>query len=87
MQQGKGNKCHYFFPVGEKLYTGLSASDETGYGQTVLVYYDAKRPWVNSLEDYNKQSRTSLYFVYFSSSILLVLIAYLVWNGPSFKNS
>jgi hypothetical protein len=89
-QRGRGmdNYCHYMFPVGDELYSGVSnAEPGVGYGQKAKVYYDSQDPWVSTLEDFSEQSRTSMHFACFLVLALAATVAFTLWdrspNGSS----
>ena len=82
-QRGRGheNYCHYTFPVGDEQYTGVSkAGQGAKFGQTAIVYYDSQDPEVSALEDFSKQSRESMRFVYVLLLTLAATVAFILWD-------
>jgi hypothetical protein len=83
-ERGRGheNYCDYTFSVGDERYTKVSKAEaglETG--QTVTVYYDSQDPQVSALEDFSEQSRHDMRFVVILGSVLVALVAFILWNG------
>lgn len=87
--RGHENYCHYTFPVGDQQYEGVNkAESDAGFGQTVTVYYDSRDPSVSALEHFSEQSRKDLRFVYIFLGVLVVTIAFVLWNrAPDRKTS
>ena len=79
--RGHENYCHYTFPIGDEIYTGLSqAASDTNYGQSIVVYYDYTDPRVNALKGFAEESRANRRFVYWISLALVAYIAFIAWD-------
>lgn len=89
--RGRGHEkyCHYTFPVGDQQYMGVNRAEaDAGFGQTVTVYYDGRDPSVSALEDFSEQSRKDLRFVYILLVVLVVTVAFVLWDrAPDRKTS
>jgi hypothetical protein len=82
-QRGRGreNYCHYTFPVGDEQYAGVGIAEQGAeFGQTAMVYYDSQDPRVSALEDFSKQTRKSMRFVYFLLLTLAATVAFILWD-------
>jgi hypothetical protein len=86
-ERGRGheNYCDYTFSVGDEQYTAVNQAEKgVDFGQTVTVYYDGKDPKVSALEDFSEQSRHDLRFVYIFGSVLVAVVAFVLWDrAPS----
>ena len=79
--RGHENYCHYTFPVGDQQYMGVNkAEPDAGFGQTVTVFYDSRDPSVSALEDFSEQSRKDLRFVYILLVVLVITVAFVLWD-------
>ena len=85
-RRGRGNEnyCHYTFPVDDEQYAGVARS-ELEFGGTVVVYYDSQDPEVNALEDFNEKSHESRGFFYIFLSVLVAVVAVLLWDRASYR--
>jgi hypothetical protein len=86
-ERGRGNEnyCDYTFSVANEQYTGGSKAERgIDFGQTVTVYYDGQNPQVSALEDFSEQSRHDLRFAYILGSVLVAVVALVLWaKAPS----
>lgn len=81
--RGRGNQyyCDYTYSVGDEQYTEVNkAASGVEFGQTVTVYYDREGPQVSALEDFSEQSRHDLRLVYFFGSVLVAVLAFVLWG-------
>ena len=86
--RGHENYCHYTFPVGDQQFEGVNkAESDAGFGQTVTVYYDSRDPSVSALEEFNKQSRKDLRFVYIFLTGLVVTVAFVLWDRAPYRKT
>jgi hypothetical protein len=87
--RGHDNYCDYIFSVGDKQYTAVSKAERgLNYGQTVTVYYDAQNPRSSSLEDFSKQRRHDLRFIFIVGLLLITVVAFALWDrAPYGKTS
>lgn len=60
---------------------------DAAFGQTMTVYYDRRDPSVSALEDFSEQSRKDLRFVYSFLAVLVVTVAFVVWDRAPYRNS
>ena len=87
--RGHDNYCQYTFSVGDQQYMGVSkAESDVGFGQTVTVFFDSRDPSVSALEEFSEQTREDLRFVYILLVVLVVSIAFVLWDrAPDRKTS
>jgi len=88
--RGRGNEnyCHYTFPVGDQQYIGVNrAEPEVVANQMVTVYYDSRDPSVSALEDFSEHSRKDLRFVYALLAVLVLTVAFVLWNRAPYRKT
>lgn len=79
--RGHDNYCHYTFAVDDQQYVSVSrAEPDVVLGQTVTVYYDRRDPSISALEDFSEQTRKDLRFVYSLLFVLVVTVAFVLWD-------
>jgi hypothetical protein len=86
--RGHDNYCRYTFAIGDQQYLGVrKAKEGVGFNQTVTVYYDSQDPSTSALEDFSEQSREDLSFVYILLVVLVVTIAFVLWDRAPYRKT
>ncbi len=81
--RGNQNYCDYTFSVGDQQYTAVNRAPEgLEIGQTVTAYYDSGDPQISALQDFSKQSRHDLRFLYIFLTVFAIVVAFVLWRAP-----